>query len=131
MQLCEDIRDALLNAGICLNDYEVVQVKEKFGSLRWYDMNGNSSIDEIIQKYEYLSAHVCIHCGKIDVPLYGGWISPFCDVCADEFCIKDAQIREANLQNTFNQSQFHHGQIIEKTIDISDILEKIGYKKDK
>ena len=53
-------------------------------SLRWYD-NGypaDSGIGDIIGKYEVLSGHICMRCGKPDVPIVGDWwIFPFCKEC--------------------------------------------------
>lgn len=63
------------------NNYQVFQIKEKFGELRWYD-NGSAEIDRIISKYSVISANVCVYCGKPDVPVHiKGWIYPVCEDC--------------------------------------------------
>lgn len=85
IQMCEEIRKVLIK-GNYLYDYRVAQIKEKFGTLRWYDEGAPDSIykeiQDIIYKYEEISAHTCITCGKPATKISTGWISPFCDKCA-------------------------------------------------
>lgn len=64
--------------------YRIVQIKEKFGGLRWYD-NGVPAVSgayEIIRKYQYMSYYTCINCGQSATKISLGWISPYCDACA-------------------------------------------------
>lgn len=97
-QMCEDIRRVLIKANY-LYDYRVVQVKEKFGGLRWYDNGAPSSIyrelQDVIDKYEELSYHTCICCGRPATKISQGWISPFCDRCAGKFN-KTLKFKEIN-----------------------------------
>lgn len=62
--------------------YKLCQIKEKYGSLRWYDNGHVGEIGNIISKYEHISENVCLMCGKPDSPmLNGGWIYPVCFDC--------------------------------------------------
>lgn len=81
--LCEEIKQQLIKDGE-LDKYQIFDIKEKFGQLRWYD-NGNQAVYRIIDKYSVLSENICIRCGKPDVPMInnGGWWSPYCKQC---FC---------------------------------------------
>ena len=85
--LCEELKQELLAAGgeKALDEYMIVQIKEKFGALRWYD-NGCTEkwFREILPKYEELSERTCIHCGKPAKFISTGWISPWCEECAKE-----------------------------------------------
>jgi len=85
--MCEEIRRVLVKANY-LNKYRILQVKEKYGSLRWYDGCAPSSIyrelQDIIYKYEELSYRTCICCGRPATKIAKGWISPFCDRCAEK-----------------------------------------------
>lgn len=63
-------------------DFRVVQIKEKFGSLRFYTNWVTEGIDEVIRQYENLSERTCIHCGEPATKISTGWISPWCDDCA-------------------------------------------------
>lgn len=92
IDLCEDLRNILVKADF-LDKYQVVQVKEKFGALRWYD-NGvpNEIWDEYrdwLNKYETLSENTCINCGKPGKMRTVGWISPWCDECWDNHVKKE------------------------------------------
>ncbi len=82
IMMCEEIREALIEDGD-LDRYRVVQCKEKFGTLCWYD-NGcrvGSRVHDIVRRYEKLSSRICIVCGKPATRITTGWISPFCDEC--------------------------------------------------
>ena len=68
----------------CRHKYGIMEIKEKWGSLRWYDYNQpqERDIQNIIDKYSAISEHVCIRCGKVDVPLVGdSWVMPVCQDC--------------------------------------------------
>ena len=82
-QMCEEIKQALLDEGgeKFLNEYRIVQIKEKYGYLRWYDNWTTNKIQQIIGKYENLSMKTCINCGKPATKMTTGWIMPFCDDC--------------------------------------------------
>lgn len=81
--MCEEIKEELIKYN-CLDEYLIIQIKEKFGQLRWYD-NGTPigcNVSRIIDKYSVLSENICIICGKPDVPITkNGWISPYCKKC--------------------------------------------------
>ena len=55
-QLCEELKMVLVKEGL-LEKYRVHQIKEKFGSLRWYGNFENDSIDKILEKYEEKSKY--------------------------------------------------------------------------
>ncbi|MDQ1264678.1 MAG: hypothetical protein QG559_1679, partial [Campylobacterota bacterium] len=64
---------------------QVVQVKEKFGSLRFYAHGAfGKEIDELIEKAEEESENICENCGKPSVPQKSkGWVKIRCAECAD------------------------------------------------
>ena len=81
-QMCEDIREELVRAEY-LDQYRITQIKEKYGTLRWYDFGCTERmLRDIIPKYEHLSARICIRCGNPATKVSIGWISPYCDTCA-------------------------------------------------
>lgn len=88
IDMCEDIRRVLVKANYLYN-YRICQVKEKYSGLRWYDAGAPSSIynelQDVIDKYEELSYRTCIRCGRPATKISQGWISPFCDRCAEKF----------------------------------------------
>ena len=81
-RMCEEIRDALIEAN-CLDGYRVSQIKEKYGTLRWYDFGATQKVYDIISKYEYISGFICQHCGSPYAKEFNdGWISTICENCA-------------------------------------------------
>lgn len=62
---------------------KVVQIKEKFGGLRFYADDTDSKIDGMIWFAEYLSYNICENCGSTDnvEQTEGGWISTLCSNC--------------------------------------------------
>ena len=95
LQMCEEIRNALLHSGgeLALNLYQVEQIKEKFGYLHWYDFYGNKEVDKIVMKYEDISGRTCIQCGKPATKISTGWVRPFCDDCAEEVVRRMSSLR--------------------------------------
>lgn len=79
-QMCKELKEVLIEEGF-LDDYMVLQIKEKYGQLRWYDNYGSEKLWNIISKYETLSEHTCIECGNRGIMRDDGWISPYCDAC--------------------------------------------------
>ena len=80
--ICKEIMDELVEHDL-VDKYRITQIKEKYGSLRWYDNGGTDKLyHEIIPKYERLSMRTCIGCGKPASLISTGWICPWCDDCA-------------------------------------------------
>ena len=83
-QMCDELLEILKKADY-VDKYQIVQIKEKFGGLRWYDEGVPDNIwDEYwawIHKYETLSYKTCIICGKPATRMTTGWICPVCDDC--------------------------------------------------
>jgi hypothetical protein len=62
---------------------DCVQVKEKFGSLRFYLDKYLVTTEEIISKYEKQSRELCQECGTTeDIIRTSGWITYLCESCA-------------------------------------------------
>lgn len=99
MDICEEIKQSLLHTFInnekpntwykkfycylkgikLLHKYRIEQIKEKFGGLRWYTNFGTKEVYDIVDKYEELSFHTCIICGKEATHMSTGWICPYCE----------------------------------------------------
>jgi hypothetical protein len=64
---------------------KALQVKEKFGGLRFYTSGGNDDyVRGMISMAESLSFRICERCGKMDkdVSATKGWITTICPACA-------------------------------------------------
>lgn len=83
IQMCKEIAKQLRKEHR-LYKYRILDIKEKFGELRWYDTASSNEIFDIINKYTKLSQQICIRCGKPAKWLSCGWISPYCDDCKIE-----------------------------------------------
>lgn len=88
LKLCEEIQSLLIEANF-ENKYKIIQIKEKYGSLRWYSeevpISINKRYDDLIDKYEDLSKKICIFCGQPANLKLDGWVIPLCDKCYDEY----------------------------------------------
>lgn len=69
--LCEDVEEILMKNNIDISYFDVFQIKETLGGLRFYytfinDCNNKlySEVDAVVDKYEKLSLKVCEKCGK-------------------------------------------------------------------
>lgn len=83
LQMVKEL-DKILRKANYQNEYRIVQIKEKYGELRWYDNGVPKTISKEyckwLTKYEELSKHTCLVCGKpgeIDYTQY--WLTPLCD----------------------------------------------------
>lgn len=55
------------------------QVKEKFGTLRFYYTGGDDKIDGMVRMAESMSARTCEECGSPGKSNSYGWITTLCD----------------------------------------------------
>lgn len=85
--MCTEIA-AILKKANYLDKYRIVQIKEKYGSLRWYDagvpIEISEELDILIRFYEILSERTCIVCGAPATRITTGWICPYCDNCVNK-----------------------------------------------
>lgn len=82
--ICKEIMEELVSNN-CLDTYRITQIKEKYGQLHWYALGGTERIfREILPKYEALSMRTCIKCGQPATLISTGWISPWCQTCAEK-----------------------------------------------
>ena len=58
--------------------FSVAQVKEKFGTLRYYTSGSNDKIRQLIHDAEERSAETCEVCGKPGKLITGGWLKTLC-----------------------------------------------------
>ncbi len=73
----------------------VTQIKEKFGSLRFYYDGGDEFISGAVWLAESLAGGLCEECGAPGKRTQGGWIRTLC-----EFHIVEKTALEANLEES-------------------------------
>lgn len=66
-------------------DRDLHQVKEKFGTLRFYIGRDTPEIDKRIQQAEEESAVTCEECGKPGKLCGTGWVITLCEPCYTEY----------------------------------------------
>lgn len=72
-ELEQDVIDALAELP------EIVQVKEKFGTLRFYVHGGTTEMSNYIDFAEAMTAHVCEKCGAPGKSRSGSWVKVLCN----------------------------------------------------
>lgn len=58
-----------------------MQVKEKFGGLRFYIGPGTDEAFDLIEEAERKSVHICEKCGQPGEQRNTGWVKTLCDEC--------------------------------------------------
>lgn len=95
IEMCEKIKKCLIKADY-LNSYRITQIKEKYGTLRWYDNGVPESISSehysIINHYEDKSLLVCQLCGKPTKYVTSGWIAYLCEEHFKEHLLQNSEL---------------------------------------
>lgn len=131
--ICEEINNELIKMDY-VDKYQIVQIKEKFGELRWYDNGHNDEISKIIDAYSTASVNICQTCGKIDSPISNGyWIYTQCKECYESNNIHSKPFEEefdmdyTTMQNSYSYNKYNKDtESWDKyTVDISNTINKI------
>ncbi len=101
----QDIQQSLISFGLCVNDgwynllksliqdlnkldvdntLKIVQVKEKFGGLRFYIDSGTDAIYKRIDQAEEQSYITCEYCGNDGKLQRGRWVITLCNECNEK-----------------------------------------------
>ncbi len=67
-----------------LYKYRITQIKEKYGMLCIYDGGATKEVHDLLSKYESLSEHTCIYCGRPAKYITTGYVLPYCENCISE-----------------------------------------------
>lgn len=80
--LLEDLKVACLKTNF-LDKLRFSQIKEKYGTLRMYNFGAPQEVHNVLEKYEFISEHVCIQCGSPYACIVNdyGWCLPLCECC--------------------------------------------------
>lgn len=77
-----------------LEGVEIHQIKEKFGTLRFYVGDAPERVHEVIQTAEYQSFQTCEECGEPGrLVNLQGWLKTACDLHSDEFNLWVTEVR--------------------------------------
>jgi len=70
------------------------QVKEKFGTLRFYYLGGDDYISGMVSLAESLTGVTCESCGNVGERRGGGWVHTYCTPCEEAREIAHAKADE-------------------------------------
>jgi len=86
-QLCSSIQSYIdNNPQNNIQQVECVQLKEKFGSMRFYYDGGDETIHGMVWLAEHMSYHTCEYCGCTkNVRQTSGWIKSLCTRCYNKY----------------------------------------------
>ena len=82
-QYLEELRAQLIKDKF-LYQFRIVDIKEKYGTLRVYCACASEAVYRIIDKYEDLSYNTCYYCGKPAEIITDGYVLPYCPRCYRE-----------------------------------------------
>lgn len=101
IKMTKEIAQALKKTGgrKAVRAYRITQIKEKYGSLRWYDYNTTDEVLRIISKYTHYSTTICQYCGKKADYCTDGWITYLCGDCLRKEVGSDIDIEQYNRKN--------------------------------
>lgn len=94
---------AALEKNDYLYKYRITDIKEKYGTLRWYDAGAPEGVFEVIKKYMELSEYVCIVCGEPATHVTRGWISFYCKDCGERFGAEPIEEERPELEGVWNE----------------------------
>lgn len=149
--LLEELRESLIKHNF-LNKFRFSQIKEKYGSARFYHFGAPEETCNILRKYEFLSEYICVKCGKPNVPVIDnhGWYEPLCEACYNlqEKCVKakfeknkirwyhivpyhDLIDGEIDIPREYKNERYANGVTQTIIYDISETVDKILEKYNK
>lgn len=77
----EVLKKGLITVRPIIEQVVVEQVKEKFGTLRFYTTGGDDYIHGLISMAESMSGVTCESCGNPGERRGGGWVHTYCTPC--------------------------------------------------
>lgn len=74
----------------------IEQIKEKFGTLRFYYQGGDDYISGAVSLAENLTEQLCEECGGLGKRRSGGWIRTLCDFHESEYQARQEKYAKDN-----------------------------------
>lgn len=132
LQCCEDIYEPLKKVDY-LHKFRFTQIKEKWGRMELYTHGATKEVQDIIDKYRFLSQQVCSVCGKPATVMTYGYVCPYCSEHVKDSMTNVDEAELIEIKTSFIQEQwFPKDGNIKRHIDCTDewnkYLERIGYE---
>jgi hypothetical protein len=78
-------------------DISIMQIKEKYGGLRFYIYGADDWVYDVIMKAEDESYTICEYCGEPGKPRDLSWIKTLCDDCYENKILDDFGYQKGKL----------------------------------
>lgn len=136
LEFLEDLNNVLVKHSF-VDDLLIMQVKEKYGGLRFYTGGMPEEWYSHEHAWEYISEHTCVKCGKFPVPMrYFSWWSPYCDQHAweGENCSEEEKTEiteeswDGRVQEFIVMNHYIKDGDYQEWIDMKPYYDLIGYK---
>jgi len=127
-RLCKDLKKALKKDKIS-RAFRILDIKEKYGTLRIHASCIGPETNKIIEYYEQLSKCYCIVCGKPARYCSKGWIEFYCEkcLCSTHPNVKGAALDKLKADCRLTKDDIIYPQYSDK--DLQDLINTIDYKK--
>ena len=97
--MLEDYRKVLIRNNY-LDEFQWIEVKEKYGTLRLYSYSAPEEVLDLELKYDYISRHICICCGRINVAtVTDGWVELLCEDCYNKRILNERERYEKHSKD--------------------------------
>lgn len=105
---------------------KVLQVKEKFGTLRFYTQGGDDYINGLISLAETMSNHICEECGDVGHKRGQGWIKVLCDKHAkDKDYLSDRYVEVGDTVSLFTKEGYEKASVVNViSPELIEVLDK-------
>ena len=117
-QMCEDIRQPLIEAGY-LEKFRFSQIKEKYNTMRLYHCGAPETVEEILHKYENMASYICTRCGQPAAIESQGYIASYCDKCWERVG-KYYRGEPIEFRTSYTVTGFKDGEKYTKTVSFED-----------
>lgn len=91
--LCGSIQGYIdCNPHLNICQVTAAQIKEKYGTLRFYFSGGDNYIGGMVSLAESMSGSICEVCGQPGKLYNKGWVTVRCDVCREKYMKRHALV---------------------------------------
>lgn len=131
--MLEDFKNAAIEDGIDYTnqlELSVIDVKEKYGSLRWYWAAKKNSphLDRVTMLYEEVASAFCCKCGKHPVMMTTGYILPLCEDCWKEHELTSIADDGRPFKPEFpkvTSTRYEDGKKVEEVLPLKELFDRI------
>lgn len=128
--MLEDFAKAIDQDGLDPKELRVIDVKEKYGELRWYwcAKKESPNLDRITTLYECVASAFCANCGRYPVMMTTGYILPLCEECWKEHEVASICDDGKTFEQEFPEvtcTRTENGHDVTETLPLKELFERI------